>query len=73
MSVQIPGEPSNIYLSSKNRNALNLSQNKKFFENKFIKSNSSILKNKRSEAIVDKKSQKKEKNDPISVQICEIM
>ena len=73
MSIHIPGEPGNIFLSSKNRNALNLSYNKKFFEKKFIKSNSSILKNKRSEAIGDKKSQKKGKNDPISVRLCEIM
>ena len=29
--MQIPGQPGNIFLSYKNRNALNLSENKKFF------------------------------------------
>ena len=30
-SVRIPGQPVNIFLSCKNRNALNLSENKSFF------------------------------------------
>ena len=30
--MQIPGQPSNIFLSRKNRNALNLTENKSFFK-----------------------------------------
>ena len=30
--MQIPGQPGNIFLSCKNRNALNLSENKSFFK-----------------------------------------
>ena len=37
-SMQIPGQPGNIFLSYKNRNAINWSENKKFFWKKFTKS-----------------------------------
>ena len=52
--MQIPGQPGNIFLRCKNRNALNLSENKKFFK-KFHKKWLRYVKNKRNEAIGDKK------------------